>query len=194
MLGTAVFRSRVKLYANMPPLMRRTLLLSTLTKGGYPVNITNYAPEEQLVIDVPLTVIQRNNAGHAAIAENGLDTVVHVADQPIAVLKDYADLDALDLRFVAKGYVDDSALYDGLTLDAADDATIIEDSDRVIVVNQFDLHTDRLEIGQGRAFQLEDARDGRGTIVVVDGEPVFLVPGILPDQMAGALVQPAASA
>lgn len=188
MMGVIVFRSRVKLYNRLEPLMRRNLILSTLTKSGLPVSISNYAADEQLVIDVPLTVMHSEHKGHAAVAENGEDVVVHVAGQPIVVLKDYTDLDALDLRFVAKSFADDNALFERIKDDAAADATVIEASDRLIVVNEFDLDTDKLEIGAGRAFQLEDAHDCSGTIVVVDGEPIFLLPGIPPAQMAGALI------
>lgn len=170
--------------------MRRNLVLSTLTKGGHPVNITNYSPEERLEVEVPLTAIQRDSAGHAAIADNGLDTIVLVADQPVAILKDFNDLDNVNLHFAAKTFADDSALYDVQTRDAAADDTVIEDSSQLIVVNQFDLHTDKLEIGEGRGFQLEHAHDCEGTVVVVDGEPIFLLPGILPTQMAAAVVQP----
>lgn len=169
--------------------MRRNLVLSTLTKGGHPVTIANYVPKEQLVIDLPMTVIRRERAGHAAISENGLDTLIIVGNQPVAILKDFADLDALDLRFVAKTYSDDIALFERPTQDAAADAAVIEACDRLIVVNHFDLDTDKLEIGEGRIFQLEDAHDCSGTVVVVDGEPIFLLPGILPAQMAGALIQ-----
>lgn len=172
--------------------MRRSLVLSTLTKGGHPVNISNYSPNEQLIIDVPLTVVKNNCAGHAAIAENGQDTVVHVAGQPIVILKDFESIDQLDLRFVAKRFADDGALFERPTIDADDDAVVIEDCDRLVVVKKFDLQHDTLEIGAGRAFQLEDAHDCGGTIVVVDGEPIFLLPGILPAQIASALVQAAA--
>ncbi len=150
--------------------------------------MTNYAAHEQLVIDLPLSVTTHHYTGHAAIAENGLDTVVLVSGMPIVILKGFVELDDLDLRFVARSFADDAALYEGPTQDAAADATVIEDSDRLIVVSEFDLQTDKLEIGEGRDFQLEDAQDGAGTIVVVDGQPIFLVQGVLPAQMADAVV------
>jgi len=75
-----------------------------------------------LEIDVPLTVVAHNKAGHAAIADNGRDTIILVADQPIAVLKDYTEIDAMNLRFVAKTYAEDGALFEGKTRDAAEDS------------------------------------------------------------------------
>jgi len=193
MLGDVVFRSRVKLYGRAGSFKDRNLVLSTLTKGGHPVKITNYDPSEKLIIDVPMTVVQSGSTCNAALAENGLDLVIRVAGHPIVILDDFDDLDAVDLRFVAKSFRDDNALFDGQRLYAADDEVVIEDSDQMVVVNKFDLHTDKLEIGAGRAFQLEDAHDCSGTVVVVDGEPIFLLPGILPSQMAGALVKTSAS-
>lgn len=147
-----------------------------------PVIIFDYEDGKSLIVELPDTLI--DDMASAELSPSGLDTEIKVGPQVIAILRGYTNVDAVDAQFVLRPAQSNGG-----------EARVIESieaGDDVMIIADFDVTEDTLEVAAGGALTFAPTNKGADTLVLIDGGAVFHLKGVTPAAMAAAKVTVAA--
>lgn len=161
-------------------------MFSMLTQPGYPFVLQQFDSDERLVIEVSNKCHDAKPDLQTIIADNGRDTHIVIDGQVTVILADYLNLDALDVACVVVKSDNDHFVQDIDPVDPSPSVEVIEAMDSIVTVVDFDPITDRIEIASGCNAVFTYANSTHSTQVQIDGDTVFDLIGVHPDQLLSA--------
>lgn len=100
-----------------------TFTVPILTGTEDPVTITDFTSQERLIVEV--LEMPDDESATASLSDDGLNTEIKIADQTIAILAGFTDIDGLDVQFVTPP-PESSA---GVVIEASDAAQTLAGTD-----------------------------------------------------------------